>query len=116
MSTLTRAAELVALLTAAGAPTYTDPAEAGNNRPCVLIGPPRQLFDLPWPARSTTWTFTVLSSQPLGGLDSWTEVDPLVDVVAGELACDDAVPARYALTDAAAPIPSYQLTYTEATT
>lgn len=114
-ATLARAAELVDQLVAAGVPTYTDPKAALNNRPCVLIGPPRQVFDLPHPHRSTTWTFTALSSQPLGGLESWTELDALVDLIVDQLEVDEAVPVRYALDDAANPIPSYQLTYTEAT-
>jgi hypothetical protein len=106
---LERAAQLATLLTAAGAPTYTDPVEALNNRPCVLIGPPTQTFDLPLPHRTVNWSLTVLSASAGGGVAVWAECDELVDLVVEFLAVDDALPIRYALDDAAAPIPAYQM-------
>ena len=113
MSTRTaRAAELVELLRDAGVNATRDPRDAIGLAPCVLLPPPRLVFDLPG-AATTTWTLVALTLGP-GGTAAFDALDDLVDAVAGVLPIETGDAVSYTLpgTDAGA-VPAYLLTYTE---
>jgi hypothetical protein len=82
---------------AAGIKAYTDPAEAFNNRPCLLIAPPRIDFTtgLLSGEDSTTWRVIALSSYDAGQLASLDELERLIELAVAGLDIDSAEPIAY---------------------
>jgi hypothetical protein len=110
-----RAAELAALLTAAEVKAYHDPADAVNNRPCLLIGVPTiDHTEGSWESPQVTWPIFALSSYEAFTLDARKEMQPLRAAARGVLDVERETPARYTLApDGKQPIAAYQLTHTE---
>lgn len=99
-------------LTAAGVPTYVDPAAAAANLPCVLILPPVVRFNHLAGGHETDWRLAVLSdSGP--GLDAWTQLDDLLDRLAPLVNLVTAEPGAYQLTGNKDPVPAYLCAVTE---
>lgn len=92
----------------AGPPAFVDPAEANNNRPCVLIAPPA----IDYVQRLNTWRVVCLSSKAIGTLDALVELDKLVQAVTARLDVERADVASYVLDPTAGPVPAYILTVT----
>lgn len=107
-----RAEVLVAQLRAAGVRATRDPAEVLGAMPCVLVIPPRLTFDLP-EAATVDWRLVALVAGP-GGSVAFTQLDDLVDQVAGVFAVELADPVSYQLPGVeSAPLPAYVITYRE---
>lgn len=110
MSSLDRGAQLVAALAAAGVPATVDPAAAVP--PVVLVPPPARDYDLAV-GFTATWTLVALTSPP-GGIGAWSDLDDLVDAVAGVLPVERAQPSAYQLAPDGPAHPAYLLTIREA--
>jgi hypothetical protein len=94
-----------------GSPTvraYVDPAEAANNRPCVLIAPPT----IDYQRKANVWRVVCLSSQANGSLAALAELDALVQAVTARLVVEVADPGSYALVPETGPVPAYVLRVT----
>lgn len=106
------AAADAAALTAAGVPTFTDPAAAAANLPCVLILPPV----VRWPhlagSPAIDWRLAVLADGP-PGLEAWDQLDGLLELLAARVALVSAEPAAYTLAGDKSPVPAYLCTVTE---
>lgn len=103
------AAEVEAELAGVPGPAaYVDPAEANNNRPCVLIAPPT----IDYVTRANRWRVVCLSAKPLGSLDALVELDALVQAVTARLDVELAEVASYVLDPTAGGLPAYICTVT----
>ena len=110
--TLDRARAYADTLTAAGVPTFVDPAQAAANVPCALVVPPALTFDRlddQAPA-SVEWRLVVLAQRP-AGLDAWAQLDDVLhQLVAAGLDAQRAEPGSYTLTGGTDPYPCYIVT------
>jgi hypothetical protein len=89
-STLDRANELVAALTAAGVRAGTDPSAAAP--PCILVPPPGRTYDTGC-GFTARWELIALAPAPTGANRStWGTLDDLVDKAAQAL--DDVATAQ----------------------
>jgi hypothetical protein len=110
-------AEAVALaqdLTDKGVPTYTDPAKAAANRPCVLVTPPV----VSWQTKSAVWTLAALTKHDAGSEDAFRDLDATVAKVAAALDgyVESARPSAYYLTKDVPSVPAYLITLTTSPT
>lgn len=99
MTALTDALEEIATaVKAAGVEAYTDPAEALNNRPCVLVAPPT----LDYTGGTMTgplvrYRLIALSSYDAGTFDALDELGSLVACTDRALDVERAEPIQYPL-------------------
>ena len=95
-------------LTAQGVRTYVEPSRAAANLPCVLILPPALTFSTLGYATAAVaeWRLAVLSEGP-PGLESWEQLDTLLEQLAAVATVTTATPASYTLTPERDPLPAY---------
>lgn len=75
---------------------YLDPAKAINNRPCLLVAPPRvdrNAGTMTGP--SITWRVIALSSYDAGNFEAFAELEALIDAASDVLDVETAEPAQY---------------------
>ena len=110
MSSYERALELVAALTGAGIIATADPRSA--TPPCVLVPPPRRVYDLSC-GYTATWQLHALVPGT-GNADAHKALDALVDSVAEVLPIERAELESYVLSPDNPPLPAYRLELEEA--
>ena len=112
---LDRAKAMVEALTAAGVNATADIGAAVASLPCVIIQPPRLVYDLAQGA-TATWRLALVASVPLGNAAAWAELDDMLDKTNAALGYDieRADPASYRLPTGGDPLPAYIATITEA--
>lgn len=101
-----------AALTAAGVPTFTDPAAAAANLPCVLFLPPTVRWTQLAGGAQVDWRLAVLADAG-PGLEAWEQLDALLELLAAEVPITAAEPGSYTLAGDKTPIPAYLCTVTE---
>lgn len=106
-----RAAELAAQLRSAGIEATHDAAAVAGLAPCVLVGPPRLVFDV-GDSATASWRLLAIAATP-SQMDAWTQLDGLVDAVAGLLPVESADPTSWAVAPGADALPAYALTLTD---
>jgi len=95
MSSSEAAAAIVAKLQAAGIRATTDPGAL--NPPAVLVPPPRRVYDIGC-GYTAVWTLHAIAGSPTGGdRTTWSQLDTLVDAIAGAFAVETAQPGAYVL-------------------
>lgn len=109
---LDRAAELVQELAAAGIKATRSVAAAAQQLPCVLIPPPT-LGPGTYAGPTITWRLVALAANPLGDVDSWAQIDALVEQLMAALPVERAEPTSYQLPNSDHPLPAYFVTLTE---
>lgn len=109
---VTRAVELAVQLGGAGITATHNPGEVLANAPCVLVAPPRLLFDT-FEGATATWRLLAIASTPADQLQAWQQLDALVDQLAQLLNVETAEPTAWALTPGADSLPAYAVTFTE---
>lgn len=97
-----------------GAKAYTDPAEAVNNRPCLLMAPPT----LDYTAGTMTgpavrFRILALSGYEAGTYEALAELDDLIAAANDSLAIERAEPIQYPLNPANGRVAAYLLTTTD---
>jgi hypothetical protein len=96
----------------AGIVATLDVTEVLGSAPCVLIPPPR--WD-DWQADGSpmfTWRLIAVSSQDVGNLDAWRELDDFVTAVSLVLPVELAEPIAYAFpATGSGSRPAYALTF-----
>lgn len=113
MSIIARAQAIADELTAGDVAAYIDPAEAENNRPCVLVAPPvLDWLQGTYAGPAYLWRLIVLSSHPAGTLDALVELDELLAQLAGLVNAEQADPIAYSLTPETGAVPAYALRLT----
>lgn len=112
MATITdRQKQIAAAIAAAGVYATDDPREAGQHRPCVLVGPPT----LDWAAGTAGAPLLRWNVYALAAGDDVRDLDefiPLLDAVNTACRPETATPAAYPLTAGRPPVPCYQITFT----
>jgi hypothetical protein len=108
-SSYPRALELVEKLTAAGIMATADPR--GATPPCVLVPPPRRLYDLSC-SYTATWQLHALAPGT-GNADAHKVLDDLVDAVAAVLPVERADLESYVLSPDSPPLPAYRIEFEE---
>lgn len=108
--TLDRARAYADQLTAAGVPTFVDPAAAQANLPCALVVPPTLTFDRLDGDATASWRVVALAHGP-AGLAAWAALDELLAaLVAAGLDAQRADPGSYSITAGSDPLPCYIIT------
>ncbi|GEP40609.1 hypothetical protein NPS01_42720 [Nocardioides psychrotolerans] len=93
---------------------YTDPADAINNRPCLLIAPPTLDYaDGTMTGPTVRFRIIALSSYAAGVFDALAELDDLVDATDQALTVERAEPIQYPLTKDGSRVAAYLLTTTD---
>lgn len=106
-----QAAQLAAQLRGLDIAATHDAAAVAGLAPCVLVGPPRLIFDVGDTA-TASWRLVAVASTAVQ-LDAWAQLDELVDLVAAVLCIETAEPASWAANPGADPVPAYVLTLTD---
>lgn len=92
---------------------YTDPGEAFNARPCVLIAPPVLDFTTMGGATEVTWRFIALSSYDAGQIEALGELQVLLAAIEAAVGIEQARPIRYQLAPDSTRIAAYECTVTD---
>lgn len=88
---------------------YVDPGQAANNRPCVLVAPPR----IDYTSKLNTWRLIALAGSGSGTYAALAELDELVQGVGRRrLPIESADPGSYVLVPEQGSIPCYVLNLT----
>lgn len=97
-----------------GAKAFTDPAEAVNNRPCLLMAPPTLDYTggtMTGPA--VRFRIIALSSYDVGTFEAMSELEDLIDAADASLDVERAEPIQYPLNTANGRVAAYLLTTTD---
>lgn len=97
-----------------GAKAYTDPADAVNNRPCLLMAPPT----LDYTAGTMTgpavrFRIIALSSYDVGSYEAMAELEDLIEAADSSLNVERAEPIQYPLNTGNGRVAAYLLTTTD---